>query len=199
MQAAMLDSDIMMWVVIPLLIFFSRIVDVTIGTARVIFVSRGYKALAAVTGFFEVLIWLLAIGQIMKNLSNPMCYIAYAGGFALGNFIGISLTEKMSLGTVLVQVMTNRDASALVEALKESEYGVTTVQGQGAFQPVKLVFTIVPRTHLKNVMAIIQTHNPKSFYSIHEIGSFAKGFVPARKGIGPASINRLLRPFRKGK
>lgn len=191
--------DYWAWVVMPLLIFSSRIIDVTIGTARVIFVSRGYKAMAAAAGFFEVLIWLLAIGQIMKNLSNPICYIAYAGGFSLGNYIGIVLTEKMSLGTVMVQVMTNRDASALVAALKESEYGVTTVQAQGAFQPVKLVFTIVPRTHLSNVLAIIQTHNPKSFYSIHEIGSMAKGFIPTRKRIGDIRINRLFKPFRKGK
>ncbi len=199
MTANILNSDTMTWVVIPLLVFCSRIIDVTIGTARVIFVSRGYKAMSAAAGFFEVLIWLLAIGQIMKNLSNPICYIAYAGGFALGNYIGITLTEKMSLGTVLVQVMTNRDASALVAALKESEYGVTTVQGQGAFQPVKLVFTIVSRTHLNNVLRIIQTHNPKSFYSIHEIGSMAKGFVPGRKRMGLVRINTLFKPFRKGK
>lgn len=199
MEAAILDTDMMTWVIIPLLIFLARIVDVTIGTARVIFVSRGYKVLAAATGFFEVLIWLLAIGQIMKNLSNPLCYIAYASGFALGNYIGITLTEKMSLGTVLVQVLTNRDATALVEALKKSEYGVTSVQAQGAFEPVKLVFTIVPRTHLDEVLGIVHQHNPKSFYTIQDIGSMAKGFLPQRKRIGVVKIASAFKPFRKGK
>ena len=199
MEAVILDTDMMTWVIIPLLIFLARIVDVTIGTARVIFVSRGYKALAAGTGFFEVLIWLLAIGQIMKNLSNPMCYIAYASGFALGNYIGITLTEKMSLGTVLVQVLTNRDAMALVEALKKSEYGVTSVQAQGAFEPVKMVFTIVHRRNLDEVLRVIHEYNPKSFYTIQEIGSMAKGFFPQRKKIGFVGITSLFRPFRKGK
>jgi len=189
----------MTWVVIPVLIFLARIVDVTIGTARVIFVSRGYKILAAAAGFFEVLIWLLAIGQIMKNLSNPICYIAYASGFSLGNYIGITLAEKMSLGTVLIQVMTNRDPSNLVNALKQQEYGVTTVQGQGAFNPVKLVFTIVPRKHMNEVLSIIQEHNPKSFYTTQEIASIAKGFFPSRKGIGGIRFASLLKPFRKGK
>lgn len=199
MNAVLANIDWVTWVVIPALIFCARIIDVTIGTARVIFVARGYKLLAAAAGFIEVLIWLLAIGQIMKNLSNPICYIAYACGFALGNYIGITLAEKMSLGTVLIQVMTNRDPANLVNALKEKEYGVTTVQAQGAFNPVKLVFTIVPRTHMGQVLSIIQEHNPKSFYTTQEIASIAKGFVPARKRIGPARIGTLFKPFRKGK
>lgn len=199
MNDILINSEIMIWVVIPLLIFMARIVDVTIGTARVIFVSRGYKALSTVTGFFEILIWLLAIGQIMQNLSNPLCYIAYAAGFALGNYIGILVTEKMSLGTVLVHLLTNRDASALVQALKNSDYGVTTVQGQGAFEPVKLVFTIVPRSHLTEVLQIIQQYNPNSFYAIQEIGSIAKGFLPQRKKFGFVRITSVFRPFRKGK
>lgn len=189
----------MTWIVVPALIFLARIVDVTIGTARVIFVSRGYKLLAAATGFFEVLVWLLAIGQIMKNLTNPMCYIAYASGFSLGNYIGITLAEKMSLGTVLIQVMTNRDPSNLINALKEKEYGVTTVQAQGAFEPVKIVFTIVPRLHLNEVLKVIQEHNPKSFYSTQEIASIAKGFFPSRKRYGNIRTNILFKPFRKGK
>ena len=199
MNTLLANSEWVTWVVVPCLIFLARIVDVTIGTARVIFVSRGYKLLAAATGFFEVLIWLLAIGQIMKNLANPACYVAYASGFALGNYIGITLAEKMSLGTVLIQVMTNRDPSNLVNALKEKEYGVTTVQGQGVFNPVKLVFTIVPRSHMKEVLQTIQEHNPKSFYSTQEIASFAKGFFPSRKKIGPARVMSLFKPFRKGK
>ena len=199
MDDTFLNSTAFTWVILPLLIFLARIVDVTIGTARVIFVARGYKILAAVSGFFEVIIWLVAIGQIMKNLSNPICYIAYGGGFALGNYIGISVTEKMSLGTVLIQVMTNRDPSDLVKALKNEEYGVTTVQGQGAFAPVKLVFTIIPRVHLGKVLQVIQQYNPKSFYTIHEVSSIAKGFFPSRKRIGGVRIPTLFNPFRKGK
>lgn len=78
------NSWVYTWIAIPSLIFVARVIDVSLGTVRVIFVSRGLKYLAPVVGFFEILIWLLAIGQIMRNLSNPACYIAYAGGFALG-------------------------------------------------------------------------------------------------------------------
>ena len=85
----LLNSGFYAWLILPLLIFLARVADVSIGTIRLIFISRGLKYLAPVVGFFEILIWLLAIGQIMKNLSNPACYIAYAGGFAMGNFVGM--------------------------------------------------------------------------------------------------------------
>ncbi|HER42916.1 MAG TPA: hypothetical protein ENO08_00460, partial [Candidatus Eisenbacteria bacterium] len=83
-----IDSELFKWVVLPLLIILARVIDVTIGTIRIVFVSRGHKVIAPILGFFEVLIWLLAIGQIMRNLSNFMCYIAYGTGFALGTYMG---------------------------------------------------------------------------------------------------------------
>lgn len=89
-----LDSEIFNWVVLPLLIAIARIMDVTIGTIRLIFVSRGYKYLAPLLGFAEVIIWLMAISQIMQHLDNIMCYIGYGAGFAAGNYIGIILVEK---------------------------------------------------------------------------------------------------------
>ena len=99
---AALDFDVYAWIIIPFLIFLARVADVSIGTIRLIFISKGLKYLAPVVGFFEILIWLMAIGQIMKNLSNPICYIAYAGGFATGNFVGICIAEKLSLTAALI-------------------------------------------------------------------------------------------------
>lgn len=101
-----MDLDIFSFVVIPILICLARIVDVTIGTLRIIFISKGLKYLAPVMGFFEVIIWLLAIGQIMQNLGNAINYIAYGLGFAIGNFVGITIENKISLGFVLVRIIT---------------------------------------------------------------------------------------------
>ena len=141
----MLASVFIAWFALPFLIFLARVADVTMGTVRVIFVSRGLKYLAPTVGFFEILVWLIAIGQIMKNLSNPACYIAYAGGFAVGNYVGITIAEKLSLGVVLIRTVTAKDAWPLVERLKEQNYGVTSVDGHGTAGQVKVVFTIVKR------------------------------------------------------
>jgi uncharacterized protein YebE (UPF0316 family) len=193
------SSNFYTWFLVPFLIFVARIADVSIGTVRVIFVSRGLKYLAPVVGFFEVLIWLLAIGQIMKNLSNPACYVAYAGGFAMGNYVGIRIAEKLSLGLVLIRVVTKKDALTLVEFLKSEDYGVTSVDGHGASGEVKVVFTIVPRREVQAVVNLIKKFNPHAFYSIEEVGFVEKGVFPVRRSWRDLSLLRLFRPFRKGK
>ena len=187
------------WFVLPFLIFIARVIDVSMGTVRVIFVSRGLKYLAPLVGFFEILIWLLAIGQIMKNLSNPACYIAYAGGFAMGNFVGIWIAEKLSLGVVLIRVVTKKDASELVEYLRSAEYGVTSVDGHGTAGQVKVVFTIVPRREVQSVASLIKKFNPNAFYSVEEVGFVEKGIFPPRQIGSFANFLSLFRPFRKGK
>jgi len=136
----LISDPVYLWLVLPLLIFAARVIDVSMGTVRVIFVSRGLKYLAPIIGFFEIIVWLLAIGQIMKNLSNPICYIAYAGGFAMGNFVGICIAERQSLGKAILRVITSKDAASLIEALKSQGYGVTSFDGQGSTGQVKLVF-----------------------------------------------------------
>ena len=193
------NSGFYAWFVLPFLIFAARVLDVSLGTVRIIFVSRGLKYLAPLIGFFEILIWLLALGQIMKNLTNPACYIAYTGGFAMGNFVGIYIAEKLSLGVVIIRVVTKKDASQLVEFLKSANYGVTSVDGHGTSGQVKVVFTIVPRREIRNVVGLIKTFNPKAFYSIEEVGFIEKGIFPARKTWPNSSLSKFFRPFRKGK
>jgi len=193
------NSEIYTWIVLPLLIFAARVLDVSLGTVRVIFISRGLKYLAPIVGFFEIIIWLLAIGQIMKNLSNPVCYIAYAGGFAMGNFVGIYIAEKLSLGLVMIRVVTKMDAAPLVEFLKAENYGVTSVDGHGTSGEVKVVFTIVPRREVRSVVELIKRFNPQAFYSIEEVGLAEKGIFPDRKNWRDFNLLGFLRPFRKGK
>jgi len=195
----MLDFNLYAWVLLPALIFMARVADVSLGTIRVIFISKGLKYFASAIGFFEILIWLLAIGQIMKNLSNPVCYIAYAGGFAMGNFVGIWIAEKLSLGVVLIRVVTKKDASKLVDHLKISEYGVTSVDGHGAAGEVKIVFTIVPRREVASVVDLIKNFNPKAFYSIEEVGFVERGIFPVKRSWQNSGIKKLFKPFRKGK
>lgn len=189
--AAFYHSEIFKFVLLPALIFLARICDVTLDTLRIIYVSRGMKFLAPVIGFVEVLIWLIAITQIFKNLSNPVCYVAYAGGFAMGNLIGILIEEKMAIGTVVIRIITQKDAEALIDRLKESRYGVTHVDAQGAMGQVKIIFTIVKRKAINSVLEIVRGCNPLAFYTIEDVRSVRKGVFPlfkaAGKGTGPAA------------
>jgi uncharacterized protein YebE (UPF0316 family) len=164
------------WVVLPLLIALARIVDVTLGTIRVIMVSRGYKKIAPILGFAEVTIWLVAIGQIMQQLDNVMSYIGYGTGFAAGNYIGIHLVEKMSLGTVVVRLIPRTDSTSLVSALRGAGYGVTAVNAEGKDGPVQIIFSIVKKKDLQGALGIINQHNPNAFYTIEEVQRVNEGF-----------------------
>ena len=156
-------------ILIPLLIFLARVADVTIGTVRIIAVSRGVRLLAAFLGFFEVIIWLIALRQIMQNLDNVLNYIAYAAGFATGNYVGVSVERRLTLGNLMVRVAVKGDAAKLIESLSASGYGVTTVDAQGAKGFIKIVFTVIKNKNLKKVLAIVKKHNPQAFYTIEDV------------------------------
>ena len=157
------------YVILPFLIFCSRIVDVSIGTMRMIFVSKGYKLLAVLCGFFEILIWMIAITQIMQNLTNPLYYIAYAGGFATGNYVGMFIEEKIALGNVFLQIITPNELFELISYLKDNDYGATIVDGKGVAGTVKILFTIVPRSELDSIVSFIKKVNPQAFYTIEDL------------------------------
>jgi uncharacterized protein YebE (UPF0316 family) len=198
-DSLLLNTPLFAWIILPILIFLARVVDVSLGTVRVIFVARGMKYAAPLIGFFEILVWILAIGQIMKNLSNPMCYVAYAAGFAAGNYVGMAIVEGLSLGVVLVRVITQREASTLVGFLKDQGYGVTAVDGEGAHGPVKVVFTVIRRKEVKRVVELIKRFNPRAFYCVEEVGSVEKGVFAPGTAWHNAPLLRVLRPFRKAK
>ena len=186
--AVFMDSFWWTWVVLPLLIFFSRILDQSIGTLRVIFVSKGLKKVAPFLGFFEVIIWLLAVTQVLKHLTNPMSYFAYGAGFAMGNYIGILIEEKLSLGNVLVRVVPKKDTTELINHLRDLNFGVTVVDAEGAMgTKVKIVFTITRRKNLYKVISAVEHYNPHAFYTIEEIKTVKEGYfgIPIQpKGIG---------------
>jgi uncharacterized protein YebE (UPF0316 family) len=174
-----MDSQIFTMAIVPALIFFSRITDVTIGTMRIIYVARGMRLIAAICGFFEVMIWLVAITQIMKELNNIIMYLAYAGGFATGNYVGILLEEKLAVGMVAVRIITIEDATKLINELRSKRYGVTVMAARGLSGRVRLVFSIVKRKDLKDVVNMVKAFNPKAFFSIEDIRAVSEGTFPA--------------------
>jgi uncharacterized protein YebE (UPF0316 family) len=193
------SSGLFEWVILPVLIFCARICDVSLGTIRVIFISKGIKYLAPLIGFFEVIIWLVAIGQVMNNLTNVASYIAYGGGFAMGTLIGMLIEEKISLGHTSVRIITNEDPSRLVDYLRSQNYGVTTVDGQGATGQVKMVFSIIRRQDLVTVVEVIRKFNPAAFYSIEDVKSVSEGVFPEEHSRFSIPYSEALRFFRNGK
>lgn len=195
-----LHSDYNWWWILPVLVFLARVVDVSLGTLRVLFLSRGLKILAPFVGFFEVLIWITAIAQVVHNIDNALCYFAYAAGYGLGTFVGLQIEERLALGTLIVRIITQGNGEHLVQALRSKDLRVTCIDAQGAAGPVKVVFTVIRRSRLSEVLYIVRVFNPNAFYTVEDVRNVSKpANGPMGNWAGTATRERSETPDVTGK
>lgn len=194
-----ISEDIQNWVLLPLLIFLARLSDVTLGTLRIVFVARGRKKIAPLLGFVEVLIWLAAIGQVMQNLNNVVCYIAWAGGFAMGNLAGIILEERIAMGILVVRIITAGQPGELSRKLHDQGFGVTRVDAHGINGRVDLIFTIIRRKDLDVLQQTIRTFDPEAFYSIEDVRAASDQVYSPKQNTPSSALFSGLFPIRKAK
>lgn len=197
----MSDSDLFNYIVLPIIIGLARIFDVTIGTLRIIFVSKGNKKVAPILGFIEVLAWIIVIGEIMKSANNFTCYLGYALGFATGNYIGMLIEEKLALGNLIIRIITDKNQRALKNAIVEAGFGMTVVPGYGAMgNPVDVIFMAIHRSDLERVIGLIKEKNPGAFYSIEELKYVSEGVFPSQNNISIGKgFAQVLFRWRRGK
>jgi uncharacterized protein YebE (UPF0316 family) len=177
------------WVLLPFIVFLARLTDVTLGTIRIIFVARGKKYLAPLLGFVEVFIWITVVSQIVGGAQNIVAYLAYAAGFAVGNYVGMIVEERLAIGTLVIRAIIPKDGAALIERLRTEGYGATYVDGQGASGPVMLIYTVVMRKQLSHVVDLIQEVHPKAFFTVEELRSAQQGIFP----VSSSSLDRFIR------
>jgi uncharacterized protein YebE (UPF0316 family) len=173
-----LDSNLYIWVVLPILVFFARVSDVTLGTLRIIFISRGKRNLAPLLGFVEVFIWITVVSQIVSHAQNILAYMANEAGFATGAFVGMYIEDRLAIGTQIVRTIIQDNPHELIDNLHSAGYGVTCVDGQGANGPVMLIYTIVMRRNLPHVISIIHHSHPHAFLSVEDLRSIQEGIFP---------------------
>jgi uncharacterized protein YebE (UPF0316 family) len=187
-----MHSDIYTYLVLPFLIFIARIADVALGTLRIIFISKGKKYLAPLLGFLEMSIWILAITRIFENLDNWACYLAFAAGFAAGNYIGMVVEEKIALGVELIRIITRKEATDLIDTLRERGYGLTYITAKGSHGDVGIIYSVIKRSDLKEFVAFMNKFNPNAFFTIEDIRFVNKEvFRPSSSRLSRKSLFRL--------
>ena len=179
-------------ILLPLIIFFGRIVDVTLGTLRIIFVSKGQKSLAPLIGFFEVFIWIVVISQILSRANDIVAYLSYAAGYATGNYVGIIIEHQIAFGILVCRIYTNKEPQSLIKMLSERGYGTTVVEGMGSKKKVYIVEAVVERKSMKEIDRFIKEFDKDTFYT-------AEDLRVRQKGIFPAKSLTLFRRWRPGK
>lgn len=168
-----------------LLIFLLRIVDVSMAMMRMILAVRGSRGLAALIGFFEVLVWLVAVGQALQHLTSIPHVVGYAGGFALGNYVGVWLEGRFAIGVNVVRVITraaedSSDASpakSVARMLRSEGFAVTELQGKGREHDVVMLNIVVPRRNVTRVMRIVGDNDPDAFVSVEEVRTTRGGYI----------------------
>lgn len=194
-----INPDLYNWVILPALIFLAQIANVCLETLRIVFLSKGIKYLAPFIAFFEIIIWLLAIVGVMSNLSNVANFFAYAFGFALGTFVGLEIEERLSIGMVIMRIITTAETSAgIAEFLQAEQYGTTCLDAKGARGGVMMIISLVNRDDVPRITRHIEETNPGAFFSIEDVRYVNQGIFKPRK-LNPFTgfLHTLARPRKK--
>lgn len=174
------DTALFNYLVLPLLIIIARIFDVSLNTVRIIYLSKGFKTLVPVLGFFEVFIWLLAVTRIFADLDNWVAYFAYPLGFALGNYIGMKIEERLAVGVELIRIITRKDATDLIQALRNKGFSVTAIKAEGSTGDVGVLYSIINRKNFEEYVDTMQKYNPNAFYTVEDVRFVSKDLLAAK-------------------
>lgn len=164
--------------ILPFVIFFGRIIDVSLGTLRIIFVSKGEKYIAPIIGFFEVLIWIVVISEIFSRANDVTAYLSYAAGYASGNYIGILIEQKIAFGILLCRVYTKGNGKELVSLLNRQNFGATLIHGTGSLGEIDVIETVVDRKLMKKVERIFTEFDPNVFFVVEDVRTKQRGIFP---------------------
>ena len=166
-------QDVMDWLntyplFLPAFIVLARVCDVSLGTIRTIMVVRGQRAWAAVLGFFEVMVWVLAVSGVLNEIT-AVKVISFGLGFALGNMTGIWLEQKMAMGRQLIWLLSKDPTRPVAKRLREADYMATEISAEGAQGEVGMVFVVARRSKTMKILKIAQNADPRVFTVVEDV------------------------------
>ncbi|WXR62222.1 DUF2179 domain-containing protein [Peptostreptococcaceae bacterium AGR-M142] len=164
-----------------LFIFTARSLDMSMATIRTIMIVRGKKFTAAFIGFFEIILYVMAIGKVLSNLDNIGNVIAYAAGFATGNYLGVILEEKMAIGSVLSQIITKKDEGKFSMYLRDNDFGVTSTSGEGKEGKISILKVVSTRKELYKLNKLINDFDENAFTTVSDIRNLKGGYIKRSK------------------
>ena len=167
-----------------LFIFFARVADMSLDVLRILMLMRDRRLLAAIIGFFEVSIFILALNEVLKNgLDDPGKIVAYAAGFATGNYVGSLIESKLAMGFLSIHIIPPGEmVECFVGKLREEGFGVTSVQGYGRDGERTMLFVMIKRKDLNRALNLINTTCPNAFFNVSDARRIHGGIFPIKKG-----------------
>lgn len=179
-------------IAIPLIILVARIVETSLETIRTVYISRGYQNLAANIGVIKVGIWLLSTGLVLTNLTDYYSIFAYIAGYGIGTLLGMQIENVLSIGSVIVRLITPADPEPMISRLSSLGFGMTRLEGSGSFShSVSVILMIVPRKELASLVGILSREYPAVLYTVEDIRTVKEGVKIFHKD----TKSRILRFF----
>lgn len=165
------------------LIFFVKIIEVTLSTTRMVLITRGERKKGAFIAFFEVCIWVILVSTVLEDITeDPIKIIIYALGFSIGNYLGSMFEEKLGIGTTRIEAIVKEvDGIELVKKIRDEGYAVTVVAGEGMNYKRSVLIMHVKRKRAKSLIKIIRVHQDNVVITINEIKPIYGGFGALRK------------------
>jgi uncharacterized protein YebE (UPF0316 family) len=160
-------------------IFLARIVDVSLGTLRTISIVQARTWMAFWLGFFEVAIWLCVISSVIYKIKEiPLLGVFYAFGFATGNIVGIRIEKWLSLGHLIVRVISREHYKDMADTIRRAGYAVTTFRGEGKSGPVVELYIVCRRKNLREILRMVHSLAPNAFYVTEPAGTICNSYHP---------------------
>jgi len=166
--------------ILYIIIFIAKTIEVSISTIRLVYVNKGERLKGAILGFVEVMIWLLVVSSVLNNIADdPFKMFAYAAGFALGNYLGVSIEAKIAVGLASIQVVVSENAGdILANILRDSQFGVTIIDGRGKDNNKKnLLFVQLQRRKIPAAIKLIKDTYPNAYINVNDVKSTVGGFI----------------------
>jgi uncharacterized protein YebE (UPF0316 family) len=180
----------------PLVIFGLRVVDVSMSTMRILLAVRGHRLIVPFIGFFEVLIWVVAVGNAIRFLDSPLHLLGYAAGFATGSLVGLLIEERLAIGHAIVRIVSRHAGVELADALRALGFGVTEFAGQGRDGPVEVSYTVCQRREIPRVIAEVERWDRQAFITVEEPRDIRWGWISSSRrpvSFGLGAMNEFIR------
>jgi uncharacterized protein YebE (UPF0316 family) len=163
------------------LIFLARVVNIAMATVRMLLSMRGQRVLSAIIGFFETMIFVLAIGQVLQNMGNIWNLLAYCGGFAVGTLVGMEIEERLALGYVIVHAVSRYNGDEITQTLRQAGYGVTESVGRGMAGKVRIIKAVVKRKDVPTVTDLINLADDRAFITVEDANRVYRGYIQPKQ------------------
>lgn len=183
LQTLISDQQLISYLILPVVIFLARVLDVSIATVKLMFVVNDNRKLAFCLGFIEAFVMIIALGEIIQNADNIVSYVAYALGFATGTFTGMWMENKLAHGKLFIRLMTKAEDENFYNYLRENNFRFNHISAADNDGNTDIVFILCSRKREIEIRTLIDAYYPNALYTVESVKKVNKEdiFVDHRK------------------